>query len=81
MKCRLQIGYRLQTDNKIISVKNTINFRFLTYGNVTQSPFRDEQNPWLSLVRFASFHLMRPFLNDRSKKLDKKRLGFMYFVA
>ena len=39
------------------------------------------QISWFSLVRFASFHLMRPFLNGGSKILDKKQLGFVYFVA
>ena len=38
IKCRLQIGYKCRLTPKP-SVKNTTNFRFLTYGNVTQSPF------------------------------------------
>ena len=42
IKCRLQTGYKMQTDTITVFVNNTINFPFLTHGNVTQSPFRDQ---------------------------------------
>ena len=54
IKCRLHIGYKMktrykmQTDAKTIAVKYTIIF-FLTYANVTQSPFRDQPNQFGSI--------------------------------
>ena len=39
---KMQTRYKMQTDTKTISVKNTVNFRFLTRDNVTELPFRDQ---------------------------------------
>ena len=80
IKCRLDIGYKMQTrykmqtDTKTISVKNTINFRFLTYRNVTQSPSEISQISWFSLVRLAFIWPLPEVIFYREKKKKRKTI-------
>ena len=75
------LNYRLQTNTKTISVKNTMNVRFLSTVMSRNRLSDISQNSWFSLVPFASVHLSGRFSSaDRKYWIINSLASFILWL-